>query len=304
MDRNSLYYRQVRLLVRLFPIIGQESCFALKGGTAINLFVRDLPRLSVDIDLVYLPLDDRETALRNARSALSRIAANIKKELPDSEVLTTHEASDALRLFVTQGDARIKIELSPVLRGSVFPPIAMDVRPIVEEEFGYGEMLVLSLPDLYAGKLCAALDRQHPRDLFDVKLLMENEGIDDDLRKTFLVYLISHHRPIAELIAPTRKDIRNIFEGEFARMTTIPVTVADLEETREKFIKTLRASLTKQEKAFLLSFKSREPDWPLLGLQDVENLPAVRWKLLNLQKMSEQKHQDAYVNLEKELLGR
>lgn len=126
-------------------------------------------RLSVDIDLVYLPLDDRETALKNVRSALTRIADKIKQQIPESDIISSHENTDALRLFVMQGDVRIKIELSPVLRGTVAPPVMMDVKPAVEAEFGYAEMPVLALPDLYAGKLCAALDRQHPRDLFDIK---------------------------------------------------------------------------------------------------------------------------------------
>ena len=301
MDRNSIFYKQVQLLVRLLPIVNQEACFALKGGTAINLFVRDLPRLSIDIDLVYLPLDDRETALQNVRAALSRIAKKIKHDLPNSEIIAAHEGTDALRLFVTLGDARVKIELSPVLRGSVFPPIIMDVKSSVEQEFGYAEMLVLSLPDLYAGKLCAALDRQHPRDLFDVKLLLENEGMSEELRKTFLVYLISHNRPISELIVPTRKNIHGIFEGEFANMTALPVTVEDLEKTREQFINTIRSSLTKQDKDFLLSFKAREPKWEQLGLDGVDQLPAVRWKLLNLQKMPKEKHDKALKALEEAL---
>lgn len=294
MDKNNLYYKQVRLLVRLLPIVKTEDCFALKGGTAINLFVRDFPRLSVDIDLVYLPLDDRETALKNVRSALSRIADKIKRQIPDSDVISSHANTDALRLFVIQGDVRIKIELSPVLRGTVAPPVMMDVKPAVEAEFGYAEMPVLALPDLYAGKLCAALDRQHPRDLFDVKLLLENEGITDDLRRTFLVYLISHNRPISELIKPVRKDIRGLFEGEFSTMTIHPITVESLEEVRETFIKTLRSGLTEQEKAFLLSFKAKKPDWPLLGITGVEHLPAVKWKLLNLNKMPQNKHEQAY----------
>ena len=298
MDRNSIYYKQVQLLVRLFPIVTRETCFALKGGTAINLFVRDLPRLSVDIDLVYLPLEDRETSLRNVHAALTRIANNIRQEILGSAVIASHEETDALRIFVTQGDARIKIELSPVLRGSVFPPDIMSVKPSVEEEFGYAEMPVLTLSDLYAGKLCAALDRQHPRDLFDVKLLLENEGISAELRQTFLVYLISHSRPITELIAPTRKDIRGIFEGEFANMTTIPVTVANLEETREQLIKIIKSELTEQEKKFLLSFKARNPDWELLGLHGVKELPAVRWKMQNLLKMPEDKHAKALKALE------
>jgi predicted nucleotidyltransferase component of viral defense system len=301
MDRNSTYYRQVKLLVRVLPIVGKETCFALKGGTAINLFVRDLPRLSVDIDLVYLPLEDRDTALKNVRAALTRIGAAIKQEIPGCEVIASHADTEALRIFVSHDGSRVKIELSPVMRGSVFPPSFMSVKPCVELEFGYAEMSVLTLPDLYAGKICAALDRQHPRDLFDIKLLLENEGISADMRRTFLVYLIGHNRPISELLAPGRKNIREVFEGEFANMTTIPVTVAELEETRETLIEALRSGLTEQEKKFLISFKAREPEWALLGLDGIEQLPAVRWKMLNLSKMPRDKHAKALKVLEETL---
>ena len=146
-----------------------EKSLALKGGTAINLFVRDLPRLSVDIDLVNLPMDDRDMALKNIAEALSRIAETIIAAMPGTEIIRSFEhQADALRLFVSQGDDRIKIEFLPVLRGSVFPEELREVAPAVEEQFGYVEMQLLSIPDLYAGKICAALDRQHPRDLFDV----------------------------------------------------------------------------------------------------------------------------------------
>jgi predicted nucleotidyltransferase component of viral defense system len=301
MDRNSPYYRQVQLLVRLIPIVAQENCFALKGGTAINLFVRDFPRLSVDIDLVYLPLDDREHALRNIRAALSRIAETIRRDLPDSRITATHEETDAFRLNIARGDTRVKIELSPVLRGSVWPPIAMAVRDKVEEEFGYADMAVLALADLYAGKICAALDRQHPRDFFDVKLLLEKEGLTIAIRQTFLVYLISHNRPIAELLAPNRRDFRSIFESDFATMTEIPVTVEELEATREHLIKAIHLGMTEKEKRFLLSFKNREPDWSMLGIDGVEKLPAVRWKMHNLQKIPKDKHEKALKALERVL---
>ena len=304
MDRSSLYYRQVQLLIRLFPIIRRESCFALKGGTAINLFIRDLPRLSVDIDLVYLPLDDRETALPHVRDALSRISKAIAHEVQQAVVIPAYEDSEVLRVFVSQGTARVKIELSPVLRGTVFAPIYTDIRPAVEREFGFAEMPILAVPDLYAGKICAALDRQHPRDLFDIKLLLDNEGINSDLRKTFLVYLISHHRPIAELISPTLKNIRDVFENEFVNMTTIPISVEQLEETRDVLIKQIHTDLTQDETDFLLSFKAQRPNWNLLGLEGVENLPPVKWKILNLSRMSVNKHRIASKNLQDALSGR
>lgn len=86
--------------------------------------------------------------------------------------------------------------------GTVHPPVIGRIRPSVEEEFGFAEMATVTFEDLYAGKLVAALDRQHPRDLYDVKLLLDNEGISNELFRTFLVYVASSSRPPHELLAP------------------------------------------------------------------------------------------------------
>ena len=243
LDANNIYRRQVQLLVRVLPLVDTEKCFALKGGTAINLFYRALPRLSVDIDLLYIPMNDRETALLNIKEALSRLSILIQQKIPGTKVQNTHNQSDALRLIVSQDEIRIKVELSPVIRGTVFPEIRMEVVEEVEKEFGYAEMQVASLPDLYAGKICAALDRQHPRDLFDVKFLLENEGLTDNLRKTFLIFLISHQRPMSELLAPNRKDISEIYETEFKQMAEVDVPLEQLEEARENLIHQINSKL-------------------------------------------------------------
>jgi predicted nucleotidyltransferase component of viral defense system len=300
MNKDTIYAKQVQLLVQILPLIDTEKCFALKGGTAINLFYRDLPRLSVDIDLLYIPMDERDLALRTIRAALSRISALIRQRIRNAEVQNAHEQSEALRLIVQQGEVRIKVELSPVIRGTVFPEERREVCEEVEKGFGYVEMQVASLPDVYAGKLCAALDRQHPRDLFDVKFLLENEGLTDNLRKTFLVFLISHQRPMAELLAPHRKDIRAVYEAEFRHMAKIDVPVGELEAAREKLIEQIHSGLTHEEKMFLLSFKSRKPEWALLGIdtQTVSNLPSVRWRMQNLVRMQHQKHSQAFKKLE------
>lgn len=301
MNKDTIYFKQVQLLVRILPLVATEKCFALKGGTAINLFVRDVPRLSVDIDLVYLPMDDRETALKNIRAALSRISELIKASLQGVQVQNAHEQSDALRLIVQRGDARIKVELSPVIRGSVFPEKLMSVTQKVEENFGYAAIPVVSLPDLYAGKICAALDRQHPRDLFDVKFLFENEGFTDDFRKTFLVYLISHQRPMSELLNPHRKDIKDVYENEFVRMSQLEVSVEELEQVREQLIQSINTNMSSEERNFLVSFKAKSPQWELLGVanaEDVKNLPSVRWKMHNLEQMPDKKHRDALAKLE------
>ncbi len=278
MEAQSEYFRQVQLLVRTLPEIAKESCFALKGGTALNLFVRDLPRLSVDIDLTYLPIEDRASSLEGIETALSRIANSIPKTVSGASVSKTSQ----YKLVVRQQDIQIKIETSSVLRGAVHPTEIMEVTERTENEFGYAEIQTLSFNDLYAGKMNAALDRQHPRDLFDIRILLGNEGISRDLFKTFLVYLISNNRPIVELLAPRSNDIAGIYESEFERMAATPISLDDLLETREEFIKIVQSSLTDNDKQFLVSFKKREPDWSLLDLAGVEILPAVKWKLHNL----------------------
>ncbi|MBS0970747.1 nucleotidyl transferase AbiEii/AbiGii toxin family protein [Nissabacter archeti] len=302
MDRGSIYYQQVQLLLQLIPHIAKHDCFALKGGTAINLFIREFPRLSVDIDLVFLPVLERNASLTAIKSALDSIADAISTSVPASKVSKSYEDKrDALRLTVVRDSVMIKIELSPVLRGTVYEPAVRPVCEAVEDEFGYAEMAVVSFADLYAGKICAALDRQHPRDLFDVKFLLDNEGLTDALRKALLVYVISHPRPIAELLRPHFKEISGIYEGEFRRMAEVDVPLADLQAVREQLVAQIHAEMTSDERAFLLSFKRRQPDWALLGLDHIDQLPAVRWKLHNLSKMPADKHADAVKQLEKVL---
>lgn len=305
MNRDTIYYKQVQLLIRVLPLVATETCFALKGGTAINLFIRDMPRLSVDIDLVYLPMHERDEALSNIKAALGRISALIKKTIRGVSVQNTHEQSDALRLIVQDNDVRIKIELSPVIRGTIFSEKVMQVSKSVEDNFGYAEIQVVSIPDLYAGKICAALDRQHPRDLFDVKLLFENEGFSEDLRKAFIIFLISHQRPIAELLQPNRKDLKSVYENEFYQMTQIDVSLDDLIDTREMLIKAIHSDLTEEERQFLISFKSKDPKWDLLSIKNIEviqELPSVKWKMKNLMQMPVVKHETALEKLKKILL--
>jgi len=155
---------------------------------------------------------------------------------------TTNHQGNSLRLIITLGNVKVKIELSPVIRGSVFNPLRMQVCEQVEREFGYAEIMVASHPDLYAGKLCAALDRQHPRDLFDVMQLYQNEGLTNDLRKTFLIFLVSHFRPMSELLNPNRKDIAKIYESEFLQMTEIYVSLDELIAVRERLINDINIS--------------------------------------------------------------
>ena len=303
LEQNNPYRQQVALLLEVLPLVGREHCFALKGGTAINLFVRDMPRLSVDIDLAYLPVQDRATSLFEVAAALERIASVIESRLRGSTVQRTIVAGQLIKLVAWRGGVRVKIEVSPVLRGCVREPGVLGVSAAVEESFGYVEAPVVHLHDLYAGKLCAALDRQHPRDLFDVRLLLENEGMEEGLLEVFVVYLLSGDRPLSELLSPNRQPLAATFENEFLGMTLIPVTLAELEQTRETMIALIRERLTAGQRQFLLSFKQGEPDWGLLNLPGVADLPAVQWKLLNIRRMAPAKRAQSLERLREVLLG-
>jgi hypothetical protein len=224
-----------------------------------------MPRLSVDIDLTYLPAEaPREAALQSISDALRRIASAVEKAIPGANVQETRANGSAriVKLVVTSGRARIKVEPNEVLRGAVFPVEARDLVPKAEALF---EMAVtartLSVADLYGGKICAALDRQHPRDLFDIKLLLDAEGITDDIRRAFVIYLASHDRPMNELLDPVRKDIQRAFDSEFAGMAAVDVTCEELITAREVLIKSLLAGLSPGEKEFLISLKARDPKW-------------------------------------------
>src|SRR3984957_14126254 len=272
---REIYRRQVALLIRILPLIAEEACFALKGGTAINLFIRDMPRLSVDIDLTYVPVAPRAASLAEIDAAMNRIAERIRKAIPDSQITTSGSEGAITRLIVRPGRVQTKIEVTPVLRGCVYEPKIRSVSEAVEAAFGFAEMSVVSFADLYGGKIVAALDRQHPRDLSDVRDLLANEGIDDALRKAFIVYLLSHDRPMSEVLAPNPKDISDEFLRGFEGMTERPVSRDELIATREALIAEIVGKMPDTHRRFLVSFERGEPDWSLLGAPAAAALPAV-----------------------------
>ncbi|WP_290685174.1 MULTISPECIES: nucleotidyl transferase AbiEii/AbiGii toxin family protein [unclassified Haematobacter] len=280
--------------------------FALKGGTAINLFVRDMPRLSVDIDLTYLPIEPRDISLKGINDAMLKIGDSVTKGLKGARVTPRilRPENIASKLDIEFDGARIKIEVTPVSRGCVFDPSMMSVSEMVEKDFGYADTQVVSFPDLYAGKIVAALDRQHPRDLFDVRALLATEGLSDDLRVAFVAYMLSHNRPMSEVLAPTRRDIALEFERGFVGMTAELVLLDDLLEAREAIIADAVGNMPDAHRHFLVAFKRGEPDWDLLGLPHVADLPAVKWRQQNYDKLSSDVRAREVAKLERVLLGR
>ncbi|MCH8495680.1 MAG: nucleotidyl transferase AbiEii/AbiGii toxin family protein [Balneolales bacterium] len=299
--RETLYFKQVDLLLNILPLVSRIEDFALKGGTAINLFVQDFPRLSVDIDLTYLPMEDRKTTLERIDSHLKEIGDRCQQFLPGIELNYKVKQNLAYGLIVNRKEVVVKIEPNTTLRGSVFPVSILPLAKNVEEMFERTmEIRTLSVEDLYGGKLCAALDRQHPRDLFDVYHLYRNVGITDRIRQAFIIYLLSHNRPIAELLDPQLKDdLVETYQESFEGMAFDPVPLDDMVETWKTVVQKLNHDFTEDEREFILSFKRKSPDWDLFPIKDIRHMPAIQWKLMNLEKMSSKKHKTAYEKLER-----
>jgi predicted nucleotidyltransferase component of viral defense system len=274
------YKKQVQLLLSIIPEIAKEECFALHGGTAINLFIRNMPRLSVDIDLTYLLLEDYETSRLNINSALQRIMKNIQKVLPAVKIKYEEKNS---KLYVSAKGVLVKVEVNLTGRGSLHEPIVISLCEKAQEEFdAFVTMKVLPPGQIFGSKICAALDRQHPRDLFDVSNLLKNEGITPEIKEGFLFYLLGHGRPINEVLAPNWKDQKQAMESQFSGMSSEEFTYEDYEETRVSLLKILHETLTDEDKVFLLSLKELKPDWTLY---DFERFPGIAWKLDNLLKL-------------------
>ena len=308
MPVDERYLRQVGLLVRALPFVAEEKCFALKGGTGINLFVRNLPRLSVDIDLTYLPIEDRRSSLHGIEAALPRIGGPIRAAVPSATVnaVSLRTEGTVNRLFVRDRGVQVKIEVTPVLRGCVYEPRERAVSAGVEERFGFAAMQVLSFADLYAGKLVAGLDRHHPRDLFDVGELLSSEGIDERMRTAFVVYLfshgrLSHGRPLAELLVPARRELGDEFARGLAGMVETSVALEDLIRTREEMVTEVVGGMSEEHRTFLASFESGKPEWSLRGVPHASTLSAVRWRMMNVVRLDPGQRADQLGRLERAL---
>ncbi len=279
MDLN--YKNQVKLLIDVLPYIAKEECFALKGGTAINLFYNNLPRLSVDIDLTYIGFESRDIASANINNALKRIA----DDLNTKGYIANVQGNDIEKKIICSNQyAKIKIEPNYIIRGYIEKPEILEVCENVEDEFGYAQIQVVSKKELYGGKICAALDRQHPRDLFDIKELIEKDEINEELIKGFIAMLLSHDKPLHETLNPNIKNQTEIFEKQFQGMTNKKFSYIEHEQTLNNLINIIKEKILPYKQP-LLDFVSLKVDLSDFKINNLEKLPALKWKIKNLQKL-------------------
>jgi predicted nucleotidyltransferase component of viral defense system len=276
------YKKQVALLLNVIPEVAKESCFALHGGTAINLFLRNMPRLSVDIDLTYIPVEDRAASFEAINLSLEKIKNTIEAYIPFSKVIHQKEL---LKLHISNDEAQIKLEVNQGMRGLIYPIEKRVLCEAAQEQFDiFCAIDVVAIGQLYGGKLVAALDRQHPRDLFDVNLLLAKEGFTDEVKIGFLYALLSSKRPIAEILFPNFIDQSQTFITQFEGMTKAPFNYEDFEAVRSAILPIIYKSLDESDKAFIIQFENVTPDWNYYNFQ---SYPAVQWKLKNLAKLKQ-----------------
>jgi predicted nucleotidyltransferase component of viral defense system len=301
---NQDYVDTVRLLLAIAPAVFRSPYFALKGGTALNLFLHDMPRLSVDIDVVFTNHAlSREDALRTIGANL-KAAKSAISTMGFRATLPTTKSGDNVKLFVEGNGLQVKVEVNFVFRGTVLPVQQRPLNTVAQELFTTDLTLPLLDPaELYGGKLVAAMDRQHPRDMFDVSKMLEISGWQASSVDCFVVYLAGHNRPIHEVLFPKRLPLEPAFTNEFTGLTNDELSLTLLEQTQQRLIAQLPRNLTAPHREFLLSMARAEPEWSLLPFAHLPQLPALQWKLLNLRRL---KSRDAarFATQEHELAAR
>jgi predicted nucleotidyltransferase component of viral defense system len=295
------YKKQVELLIDILLEIAKENDFALHGGTAINLFFLNMPRLSIDIDLTFVPFSNsRNEDLNKIRSSLDAVKSRLKTTYKNIRFEDEKRAEEELKLLCTRDDATVKVEVNQINRGLFSDACTKILCSRAEEEFNrFCEIKTVSVGQLWGGKICAALERQHPRDIFDVKNMLNEIGFTEEIQQGFLFFLLCGKRPIHEVLKPNFIDQRAVFASQFAGMTDENFTYEEFESIREKLVFLVNNSWTNSDKEFLLSYIKGNPNWTDV---DYSNFPAIKWKLLNINKLKQEnieKHKQNIEHLEK-----
>jgi len=279
MDKR--YIEQVALLLRVAPEISRFEEFALHGGTAINLFHHNMPRLSVDIDLTYIPFGERKKDLSTISSLLKALSDRLKKNIPGIRTQTKVQEGEEIKLFCTLGSATIKVEVNTVNRGIVNSTEQRPLCNAAQEQYeSFFEMNLVPEEQLFGGKIVAALDRQHPRDLFDTMKFLDRKGLDEKILSGFLFCLFSSNRPFNEILQPNLLNQENTLDYQFKGMSNQKFTYQMFSYERDRLINSINKQLTAQQKNMIINVAIGQPDW-IYG--DWSGFPGIAWKLRNIE---------------------
>ncbi len=280
---DEQYTKQVTLLLRIIPELNKIPEFAMHGGTAINLFYHDMPRLSVDIDLTYIPFDSREKDLQNIGLLLKKLSEKLKRNIPGIQVTPGSFSHEEMKLFCRKINAEVKIEVNTINRGVIKATETHTLCNAAQNHFNlFCEMNIVPESQLFGGKMVAALDRQHPRDLFDTKKLLNRMNLTPDLMEGFLYCLFSSKRPLIEVLKPNYLNQESSLINQFAGMSAEVFTYTMFKNERERLIAAIHKNMTSQQKQMIINFKEGHPDWLY---EDWSKYPGIAWKLMNINKL-------------------
>ena len=243
--------------------------------------------------MVYTPWQiPRDEALASIAGELGNIAARLSKIGLITRKVMSKDIGDT-KLLIENAESQVKVEVNVVFRGTVLPPERRALAPRTADMFSVElELPVLAAAELYGSKLVAAMDRQHPRDLFDVWQLFESDGLSDSAVECFVTYLAGHNRPTHEVLFGNEKNIADEYQNNFVGMTSESVSIDVLLSTRARLFAELPQRLTNNQRQFLIGLTRAEPDWSLLRCPHAEELPALRWKLANLKTFQKRRPED------------
>ena len=283
---EKFYVDTVRLMLEVAPEVFASGRVAMKGGTALNFFVQDLPRLSVDIDVVFVPHQTpRDTALAEIANELSALQTRLNRRGIKAE-LASSKTGDETKLFVRRDRIEVKIEINHVFRGTLLPVETRSLTKTASDLFTTALAVpTLAVAELYGSKLVAAMDRQHPRDLFDVHGMFQRFGLTPEIVECFVGYIAGHNRPVHEVLGSRDIDLARPFDNEFAGMERLPVSLRVLEEARIRLRRELAVALTADHKRFLIGLVAGQPPWEAMQCRHLAELPAIQWKLQNLARL-------------------
>lgn len=282
---NPQYTKQVALLLRIIPELNKIPEFAMHGGTAINLFYHNMPRLSVDIDLTYIPFDTREKDLKNIEILLKNLSYKLQKTIPGIQIKKGLHSNEEMKLFCRNNNAEVKIEINIINRGIISRPETYTLCQAAQDHFNlFCEMNIVPQGQFFGGKIVAALDRQHPRDLFDSKILLDKTNLTSKLMEGFLFCLFSSKRPLIEILNPNILHQETALANQFAGMSAENFTYSIFENERIRLVNAIHKSLTLQQKEMIISFAEGQPQWMY---ENWSTYPGIAWKLLNINKLKQ-----------------
>jgi hypothetical protein len=250
----------------------------------------------VDIDLTYIPIEDRETSLAAINAYLQQLKKDIERVVPGIKVVHKPEV---LKLLCMHQGATVKVEVNNIKRGIIEDCVIQPLCDVAQQDFAtMCKIRSVGYSQLYGGKIAAALSRQHPRDMFDFAQMKDKSF--DAIRDGLLFNLASSDKPIVESLFPNPIDQTEALERQFAGMSEMPYSYSDYEQTRRELQQFVLQGLSNNDKAFLLSIEQGEPDWDLCHGGDWSHYPSIQWKQQNIHKLQKQnpvKYEQMIANL-------